>query len=193
MTQPNTSAIAVIYPPEATAQQQRVALEAVEAKDTLVALSDAHGKPAIITTADEYAEVGSALKLANDKFKFLDEERKITVTPLNDEVKRINDWYRPALDCFKSIRTQAEQMMGTWILKQRREEERLMREAEAAATKVLATTVWRWKVPNIDKLDRRFVMMVVDEKALGAWVKEHGNKDVPAGVEVEEDVGFTVR
>lgn len=222
----SSQAIAIIYPPELTAQQERAAAEAVDAKETLAALSYA-GKPAVITSQDEYVEVGAVLKTANDKWKFLDEERKITVTPLNDEVKRVNDWYRPALEVLKSIRAQAESMMGVWILAQRREEQRLMLEAEAAAKKVLATApgagvagseamaptqalvtaaaaaapkkldkvahkpVWRWTVTDLSKVDRRFLKL--DEQAVSAWVKEHGNKDVPEGVEVTEDVGFTVR
>lgn len=207
--------------------QKNVEKEAQAAKENLALLLDVKGSPLAIATEAEYADIGAIMKQANDKFKFLDEERKVTVTPLNDEVKRVNDWYRPALDALKGIRSRCEMMMGAWVLAKRREEQRLLAEAEAEAKKVLATApgagikggeamaatqalvtqaaaaqtkkiekvahrvVWRWKVVDARKLPREFLMP--DEKAISAWVKEHGNSSVPAGVEVEEDVGFTVR
>ncbi len=267
----NQPSVLVEYTSGLASQQGRAAAEAAEAKDMLAALFESDGKPAVISSQDEYEEVGSALKQANDKFKFLDEERKISVGPLNNEVKRVNDWYRPALDAFKSIREQAERMMSVWILACRREEQRLLREAEIEAKKVLATApgagvrggeamaptqalvtkaaaaapakiekvahkpVWRWKVTTpallavglttaehaliasfiksvegdntVISLDLKAIATLVkaytnamtmkftqvNETAVGDWVKEHGNKNVPAGVEVTEDVGFTVR
>jgi hypothetical protein len=51
--------------------------------------------------------------------------------------------------------------------------------------------VWTWEVVDEAQLDRRFLMP--NPKAIEAWVKEHGDKDVPTGVEVVRDVRYIVR
>jgi len=44
-----------------------------------------------------------------------------------------------------------------------------------------------------DQLDNERGFLQPDVKALAVWVSEHGLRDVPAGVEVKEDVRFSIR
>jgi hypothetical protein len=92
-----------------------------------------------ITTQEQFAEIASILKEVDHKVKLLDEERKVSVSPLNFEVKRINDWFRPALDGGKLIVEQLKRLMSGYLLRQKAEEQRLLREAENAAKALLAT------------------------------------------------------
>lgn len=173
-----------------------------------------------IVTKDSFEECAAILKDVTGRIKFLDEERKVSVEPLNQEVKRINGWFKPALDRLKEIQTTIKGAMGRYELRQREEQQRLMAAAAAEAQRVLVTQpegmasahalvqqaaaaqapavagisgreVWTWEVTDASKLDRRFLMP--DPKAIEAWVKEHGDKDVPEGVRVVRDVRYTVR
>lgn len=209
----------VVYTAE-LAPKQKLAEEAgVEGVEMLQMISGY-----AITTQEQYAALGEMLREVKGKIKFLDEERKISVGPLNEEVKRVNDWFRPALDSLKKISEHIVRLMSAYMLQQKREEDRLLAEAEEAAKAVLATNpdvngaqvqatqalvqqaaeavapkvqgitsrpVWTFEVTNPALLERRFLKPDLD--AIAAWVKEHGDKDVPAGVEVRSDVRFTVR
>lgn len=91
-----------------------------------------------ITSKDSYAEIATIVQEVKAKLKFLDDERKITVTPLNNEVKRVNDWYRPALDSFKLVVERGLRLMADFDLAQRKEEQRLLIAAQAEAAKQAA-------------------------------------------------------
>lgn len=236
---------------------------ATEANGTLV---DFEGY--VCDSQEKYEECAAVVKEAQSKFKFFDEQRKITVTPLNDEVKRVNDWYRPGLDALKKIGERGRRLMGDFVLRQRQEEQRLLDAAQVEAQKVLATDpdpvasaestsalvqqaaeaapqkvggigvkpVYTFNVVDADKLayaelteqeyaaiemvrgtlaagaytgfvevaltallkvkdqlDNERGFLQPDKKALAEWVSEHGLRDTPAGVEVKEDVKFSIR
>lgn len=199
-----------------------VKAEATDAKDILKVLETGQ----MIATKEEYIYCGELLAQTKGKFKFLDEERTISVKPLNDEVKFVNDWYRPALDSLKKIKDIIEKRMAEYVLQQRREEARLLAEAEAAARKIPEVAaedksaqvkaagamitqaanvappklenisekiVWKFEVTQPEKLDERFLKKVPDLEKIGAWVDQHGDQDVPAGVKVSIHGRFTVR
>lgn len=195
--------------------QQRAAEAAVEAEELHVLAPQV-----VIDNPQTYAEVGTMLKDVARRIKFLDEERKVSVKPLNDEVKRVNDWFRPALDKLSAIRVFFERGLANYDLAQASEKRRLMLEASEAAQKALATVeapmaesrglmeraaaatpaktagvsgreVWTFTVEDPAALERRF--LAPDHAAIAAWVKEHGDKDVPKGVKVVADVRYTVR
>jgi hypothetical protein len=198
------------------AAKQRIADDAATESAEMLALLDAF----TITDKRAFEECAAILKDVTGRIKFLDEERKVSVEPLNQEVKRINSWFKPALDRLKEIQTKIKAAMGSYELRQRQEQERLMAAAAAEAQRVLATSpegmqaatalvqqaagaaapqvagvsgraVWSWEVVDESKLDRQFLMP--NPKAIEAWVKEHGDKDVPAGVKVVRDVRYVVR
>ena len=173
-----------------------------------------------VTTKESFEECAFILKDVTHRIKWLDEERKVSVDPLNQEVKRINGWFKPALDRLKEIQTTIKSAMSRYEVRQREEQQRLMAAAAAEAQRVLATSpegmasaqtlvqqaaqtqalqvagvsgreVWTWEVVDEAQLDRQFLMP--NPKAIEAWVKEHGDKDVPAGVKVVRDVRYVVR
>lgn len=217
-----------------------IADAAREAGELLVQIS---AKGYAIESATEKDFIETTMQQLASKAKFLDDERKISVTPLNKEVDRINDWYRPALTTIKQLSEQAKQVLGAYILKQKREAERLKAEAEAKVTAALAASsaaalaesnavgaaqaatalttattaakalmtqsaqtsqtvqnqkgsavthkpVWKFRIKNAASLPREFLMP--NEKAIGEHVAKHGDKNVPAGVEVFEDVSFRI-
>lgn len=173
-----------------------------------------------VTTKASFEECASILKDVTHRIKWLDEERKVSVEPLNQEVKRINGWFKPALDRLKEIQTTIKSAMSRYEIRQREEQQRLMAAAAIEAQRVLATNpegmasahtlvqqaaeaqapqvtgvsgreVWTWEVVDETQLDRQFLMP--NPKAIEAWVKEHGDKNVPAGVKVVRDVRYIVR
>lgn len=197
-------------------QKERLAQDAANESESMLALLHAFE----ITTKDSFEECAAILKDVTGRIKCLDEERKVSVEPLNQEVKRINGWFKPALDRLKEIQTTIKGAMGRYEVRQREEQQRLMAAAAAEAQRVLATSpegmagaqalvtqaaaaqaptvtgvsgreVWEWEVVDEAALDRRFLMP--NPKAIDAWVKEHGDKDVPAGVKVVKNVRYIVR
>jgi hypothetical protein len=219
-----------------TAREALARSAAVEGQDMLGVLSKL-----VIKTTGEFGECGEILKGVVAKRKFLEEERTISVSPLNDEVKRINGWFKPASDVLKLVESTIRREMGQFELRQKAERDRLMAAAAAEAQRALAAPlatvalmqaaagqgsngavaapmaatnalvqaaaaatpaavagvsgreVWTWAVADVDALDERFTLKVVNKAALDAWVKEHGNSDVPRGVVVTADVKYVVR
>lgn len=198
------------------AQKEKLAQDAADESEGMLSMLHSFE----VTTKDSFEECAAILKDVTGRIKFLDEERKVSVEPLNQEVKRINGWFKPALDRLKEIQTTIKSAMGRYEVRQREEQQRLMAAAAAEAQRVLATNpegmasaqalvtqaaaaqapqvagvsgreVWSWEVVDEAALDRRFLMP--DSKAIEAWVKEHGDKDVPAGVKVVRDVRYIVR
>lgn len=230
---------------ESLAPQQTSAQVAHE--DAKATLSLIRAPAFAIANSDGYKLIAEVLREAKHKFKVLDEERKVSVTPLNDEVKRVNDWYRPALDALKVITDTSMRLMGAYDAKQRAEEARLLAEAQAVAQKVLAEQAEKvlmgateslptaavmsatlglvtqaqatappkvegvsapkpkWVIKSVNEETliasepvayagvRRFTKVVVDMDALKVWIAEHGDKDVPPGVEVTLETTYTVR
>lgn len=105
------------------------------------ALLGEDGKPSPVTSQEEYEAVAAVLQAVDAKAKFLDQERKVSVKPLNDEVKRVNAWFNPAIEVLKSTREVAERMMAGWILEQKKEKDRLKLVAAEAAKKQLEDVV----------------------------------------------------
>lgn len=175
-----------------------------------------------ITTPEEKVFIEEALSKLAAKGKFLDDERKISVTPLNNEVDRINAWYRPATSAIKTLIEQGKQALGAYVLKQRKEAERLAAEAATAAAAALAAKVstapavalmtqsgaasqsvqsqkgaavthkpvWKWRIVDAASVPRAFLSP--DENKIKEHVAKNGNVNVPAGVEVYEDVAFRI-
>ncbi len=202
-------------------QQSNATIEYTKATEILSVIID---PTSVVKNNGDYQATAETVKAAKAKRKFLDDERKISVTPLNTEVDRINAWYNPALKALKQIVDHGERLMANFVLAQKREEVRLLAEAAKAAQAVLATNpnpstaimqatsthvedaakaappkvqgmshkpVWAITIKDADKLVKaRPDLAMPDMKKIQAWVADHGNKDVPEGVEVTEDVKF---
>jgi len=94
----------------------------------------------VIQSDDEYADAAEILKIVKHKFKVLDEERTISVKPLNDEVKEINAWFKPALERLKDCEAELKRIMGAYSLAKQQEQQRILAEAAKAAEAALVTS-----------------------------------------------------
>ena len=94
----------------------------------------------VIASEAQYAECAALAVEFNAKVKLLDEERMISVSPLNTEVKRVNDWFRPGIEGGRAVVDKLKTLMSGYLLKQKAEQRRLEAEAQEAARKLLATS-----------------------------------------------------
>lgn len=206
----------------------------VIAEDIDSAASEAKGLLATINASGYVIEsvrekefIETTMQQLVAKRKFLDDERKVSTKPLNDEVDRINDWYRPALTALQNCVDRAKVVLSAYILQQKAEAARLAAEAEMKAKAALAAKsteateakteaktlmvqsaatqrsvqsqkgaavthkpVWKFRITDAASLPRAFLMP--DEAKIRTHVEKNGNNDVPAGVEVFEDVSFRI-
>lgn len=121
------------YTDQLTKQVEGAKTEAGEAEKSLALI-----KSIKITSPAFFEEVAGIVRQASGKLKFLDDERKISVMPLNHEVDRINAWYKPALEALKKIVEQGKSLMSAYTLEQQRKERLLLEQAQAEAQKALA-------------------------------------------------------
>lgn len=163
-----------------------------------------------IAGADEYEQVTEFLKVTKHKMKLLDQERSISVKPLNDQVREINQWFKKPLDKLKEIEVALKKMLTSYQVKQREEQERLLAAAASAATEhaeaqalILAATkqapptvsglsvreVWQWQVTDLSLIPHEFFSL--DHSKLDAAVRS-GAREIP-GVKVYKDTRVSVR
>ncbi len=172
----------------------------------------------VIQSDDEYEDAAELLKVVKHKFKVLDEERTVSVKPLNDEVKEINAWFKPALDRLKECEGELKKIMGAYSLRKQEEQQRLLAEASKAAEAALVTAtdpqanvmalvqqataaqapkvagvsvskVWKWELLDPAQVPAEY--WSIDPAKLDAAVKA-GARDIP-GVRVYEDARVIAR
>jgi hypothetical protein len=172
----------------------------------------------VIQSDDEYADAAEILKIVKHKFKVLDEERTISVKPLNDEVKEINAWFKPALERLKDCEAELKRIMGAYSLAKQQEQQRILAEAAKAAEAALVTSsdpqqsvmalvqqateaqaprvagvsvsrVWKWELVDPAQVPLEF--WSIDPAKLDAAVKA-GTREIP-GVRVYEDARVIAR
>ncbi len=227
LTNADPSTGIVVYTHALEPQEVRVREAALECDASLKIVNLPGFK---ITSKEVYETISKTWSDAKDHIKFFDDERKVSVTPLNREVDRINDWYKPALDGYKKIVSIAERLMANYVLEKKAEEKKLLEEARVAAQAVLNTNpdvtnasggaamvqatatlvqqaaatappkvvgmsegkeMWTYVVINAEALVKAHPeLSMPDPKKIKAWVEKNGNKNVPVGVEVKEDVSF---
>jgi hypothetical protein len=172
----------------------------------------------VIQSDNEYADAAELLKIVKHKFKVLDEERTVSVKPLNDEVKEINAWFKPALDRLKDCEGELKRIMGAYSLAKQQEQQRILAEAAKAAEAALVTAsdpqanvmalvqqateaqaprvagvsvsrVWRWELVDAEQVPSDY--WSIDPAKLDAAVKA-GARDIP-GVRIYEDARVIAR
>lgn len=106
--------------------------QAVEAavKGTEVVLRDA--ETFAITTNDDYQQAAVILREIKTRAKDIEEERKRIVDPIRAGIQRINDLFRPAQDNLAQAEGLIKRGIGVWNA----EQDRVRREAEAAAAEI---------------------------------------------------------
>lgn len=163
-----------------------------------------------ITGPDEYEQVTEFLKVTKHKMKLLDQERSVSVKPLNDQVREINQWFKKPLDKLKEIEVALKKMLTSYQVKQREEQEKLLAAAASASTEhveaqalILAATkqapptvsglsvreVWQWQVTDLSLIPHEFFSL--DHSKLDAAVR-NGAREIP-GVRVYKDTRVSVR
>lgn len=163
-----------------------------------------------ITDSKEYEDVSELLKVTKSKIKLLDQERTLTVKPMNDQVREINAWYKRPLDKLKEIESQLKGMLANYQVRQREEQERLLKEAaseqvdhidaqilimEAAQQAVPAVSgvslreVWKWDLEDSLKVPIEYYS--IDPAKIEAAVKA-GVREIP-GVRIYKDTRIAVR
>ncbi len=113
---------------------------------------------------------------------FLDDERKISVMPLNHEVDRINAWYKPALDALKQIVEQGKTLMGAYTLEQQRKERLLLEQAQAEAQKALAAQAEAARLAEAQKTAGAVVQAAAASTAMVATAVEAAALTAPPKV-----------
>lgn len=163
-----------------------------------------------IADETEYEEATELLKATKGKIKLLDQERTLTVKPLNDQVREINAWYKKPLDKLKAIETTMKKMLAQYQLRQRQEQERLLAEAASEQTDhaqaqllvmqaakktapvvsgVSVREVWRWELVDESKIPMEYYSL--DHSKIDAAVKS-GKREIP-GIRVYQDAQVAVR
>lgn len=107
---------------------KRLDEEVNEAKVQIEVLADHE-----LDCEQDYLDASELLKQVKGKIKFLEEERKLTVKPMNDQVKEINAWFKPAVDRLEQIEKRLKKMIGDYTIKQHQEQARLLAAAAAEA------------------------------------------------------------
>lgn len=127
----------------------------------------------VIESDDDFVDAAEFLKQVKHKWKVLDEERKGSVTPLNDEVKKINGWFKPALDALAEMEKNLKNMIAAFEMKKREEQTRLMEEASRAAL-TAATSITTTSTPEQEVAANAEVMRLVQEANAAERVKVAG-------------------
>lgn len=172
----------------------------------------------VIQSDEEFEDAAELLKVVKHKFKVLDEERTISVKPLNEEVKEINAWFKPALERLKDCETELKKIMGAYSLLKQREQQRLLAEASKASEEALVTAsspqgnvmaliqqataaqapkvsgvsvsvVWKWEL--VDPAQVPDTYLSIDPAKIDAAVKA-GERGIP-GVRIYEDARVIAR
>jgi hypothetical protein len=86
-------------------------------------------------TVDNVAQLEGVSMFARSvstKRKEIDAERKAVTQPLNAAVKRINGWFKPALETLQATEDHCRKLIGDYHLRQKAEQDRQFREAQEA-------------------------------------------------------------
>lgn len=163
-----------------------------------------------IVDEKEYEEATELLKATKGKIKLLDQERTLTVKPLNDQVREINAWYKKPLDKLKAIENTMKKMLAQYQLRQRQEQERLLAEAASEQTDhaqaqllvmqaakktapvvsgVSVREVWKWEFKDASKIPMEYYS--IDHSKIDAAVRS-GKRDIP-GIRIYQDAQVAVR
>jgi len=163
-----------------------------------------------IADEQEYQEATDLLKATKGKIKLLDQERTLTVKPLNEQVREINSWYKKPLDKLKTIESSLKKMLSRYQLRQREEQAKLLAEAASEQTDhakaqqlvmqaakktapaisgVSVREVWKWELEDASKVPSEY--LTVDHSKVDAAVKS-GKRDIP-GIRVYQDAQVAVR
>lgn len=155
---------------------------------------------------DSYAQAGEVLKLVKKRMRALDDERTLLVKPLNDDVREINGYFRPATQALEQMAKSLQAMMAQYVKEREAEQVRqLAAYAEKArvdksyCAKVPVTPltrlegigtrrVTRWEVSDLAAVPREY--LTVDSRKVAEALEK--GKTIP-GIVVVEDIQIVAR
>lgn len=167
-----------------------------------------------VANDDDATFAADLIREVKDKHRQLDDRRKEVTGPLNQTVKTINGWFKPALDALENAERKLKSKVATFV----QERERQTREALAAvaaaqtaedAKRALAEAqppaflpqgmsarmVWRWRVVDVNAVPRSFCIPDAQriEAELRGAVKDGGSPPTIDGIEFFQETQMAVR
>lgn len=167
-----------------------------------------------------YLSAGTFLQGVEKQIADIEAQRTSWTKPLNQVVKSINAFFKPARDEWELMSTDVRQAMVTYKLAQ--EQAKLAAQEQARQLQLTAPVtgvgeaaqqyqmlmgfvgappvkaagiaereVWEWSVVDASAIPREF--LCVDEKKVAAYVAEHKGTTSIAGIAVQKSGGLTVR
>lgn len=136
-----------------------------------------------VTTEEEHAFAGDVLLTVKAQWKELEEKRTAVTGPINDALKELNSWFRPAQGPLKEAERILKEKISTYIIARKQANEAAMLAAAEAAQAgdgatamvhvgaiqeaprvagISVKEVWDFEVENIDEVPREF--LTLDEK-----------------------------
>lgn len=156
----------------------------------------AHLKVLELQNQQQVDEVGATLLEVKRRWNEHDAARKALTEPIRASEKVINDAYRPVLNWLAACETELKRALGDFSKKESARTAALMAQAQArvaegrsieagdSIAQIASTTgvkgittkpVWHLKIVDPLQVPREF--LVVDEKAILAYAKEHPRSD----------------
>jgi len=167
-----------------------------------------------VANDDDATFAADLIREVKSKHRQLDDRRKEVTGPLNQTVKTINGWFKPALEALETAERKLKAKVAGFV----QERERQTREALAAvaaaadaneATKALAEAqtpaflpqgmsarmVWRWRVADANAVPRSFCSPDAQriENELRGALKDGNSPPTIAGIEFFQETQMAVR
>lgn len=180
--------------------QQSLAQEAEDAKDALAMIQEFE-----IAEQADYDFANEALGDAKSSWKALETRKKKATGPLNQSLKEIRSWFKPAQDFYAQAERLLKGKLAEAHRKAREEQDRALREAQEAhqtgdveavrealvqsqaveiaqADNVSVIASWDFEIVDVKLLPREY--LIPDEKAIRGVVKSLGGEAAIPGVRV---------
>lgn len=148
--------------------------------------------------------------------KRLENERGRATKPLREGLEVIRGWFRPAIkylgQCEKQLKAKIKKAKDRLIEKQQEALDRAgeaslagdkegAREALAESKEAKVTNVkglqfrevWRYEVEDITQVPDEFLLLIVNDEAVTAYIKEHKEKAEIPGIKVIKDTNVASR
>lgn len=143
-----------------------------------------------ITNEDDFTFAGNLLKLAKEKWKALEERRTEVTRPLNEALRAVNGWFKPAQEPYKQAELVLKQKISAYLLAQRAANEAAMQAAAQAAQAgdvdqaaqhvaalveapkvqgVSMREVWDFEVVNLDEVPREYLCLDAAKVRAAIW------------------------
>lgn len=143
-----------------------------------------------IRNEDDYAFAGELVKMAKEKWKALEERRTEVTRPLNEALRAVNGWFKPAQEPYKQAEQVLKQKISAYLLAQRAANAAAMQAAAQAAQAgdvdqaaqhvaalveaprvqgVSMREVWDFEVVNLDEVPREFLCLDEAKVRAAIW------------------------